>query len=249
MPGAEFLNAFSGTLGDNVLGPKYSYHTKINNPKELGMSPEGKMSALANNVKGLISYVEILVEGGGAANKANMPLGDRFFLKTAAKCKDILTNQVVPRHFYVNNQIDGSIPGLTQLTGFKSGMKGLVIGAMSDMFSINPAGIIKGFVEGGKPWCKAVKKKVINDNSDVSYETHHVALSDLKDSDLTAADKIKINQFKTDMMSNEKASCEGFNNIENIQFLLNKGDMVPKTYVLCFSMLLIYLLYKTVDRK
>ena len=29
MPGGEFLKAFSGNLGENVLGPKYEYHTKV----------------------------------------------------------------------------------------------------------------------------------------------------------------------------------------------------------------------------
>ena len=33
MPSVDFLNAFSGTLGESFLGPKYDYHTKIRNPK------------------------------------------------------------------------------------------------------------------------------------------------------------------------------------------------------------------------
>ena len=85
-------NAFSGSLGEDILGPKYSYHDKVRNPKELGMSPDGNMGALAKDVKGLIAYVEILVEGGGAANKAGKPLGDRFFLKTASKEAFMLFN-------------------------------------------------------------------------------------------------------------------------------------------------------------
>ena len=67
MPGEEFLNAFSGVLGDDILGPKYNYHTKVKNPKQLGMSSDGNMGALARDVRGLISYVELLVDGGGNA--------------------------------------------------------------------------------------------------------------------------------------------------------------------------------------
>ena len=61
------------------------------------------------DVEGIIAYVEILVEGGGKANRAGKALGDRFFLKTAAKCKDVNTKKEVDRYHYINNQIDGKI--------------------------------------------------------------------------------------------------------------------------------------------
>lgn len=251
MPGAEFLNAFSGNSGEDILGPKYRYHTKIKNPKELGMSSEGSMSALSKDVSGLISYVEILVGGAGNANKAGKPLGDKFFLKTASKCKDVKTKKEVARYYYVDNQIDGSIPGLTALTGFKSGMKGLVIGAMADTFSINPLGLLKGFTEGAKPWCKAVKKKIINDKSEEFYETHHIALSDLKDSELTTSDRAKLSKFTEDMKNNNKdGQCdESFTNIKDIKKIFTESDPIPKTYVLSVSLLLIYILYKLMRRR
>ena len=238
MPGEEFLNAFSGSLGEDILGPKYSYHDKIKSPKEMGMSPDGNMGALAKDVKGLIAYVELLVEGGGAANKAGKPLGDKFFLKTASKCKDVSTKKEVNRYHYVNNQIDGSIPGLTDLTGFKSGLKGLVIGAMSDTFSINPMGLLSGFVEGAKPWCKAVRKKVIDNNSNEYYETHNIALSDLPDGDLNENDRKKLKSFEKSMKNNDtNAECRsGFTNM--------KKDPIPNLYVLTSSLLFFYIFYK-----
>ena len=236
MPGAEFLNAFSGNLGENILGPKYDYHTKIRSPKELGMSPEGSMRALAKDVEGIIAYVEILVEGGGKANRAGKALGDRFFLKTAAKCKDVNTKKEVDRYHYINNQIDGKI----SLPGFKvnTGLKGLIPGVISDITKINPAGLLAGFVEGSKPWCKKVKKKVIDNNSNESYQTHHIALSDLKAHELNANDRKKLRNFKKNMKSNDKqAQCK-----ESFQNLINK-DQVPNLYITSVSLLMIYLLY------
>jgi hypothetical protein len=223
------------------LGPKYRYHTKIKNPKQLGMSPDGNMGALARDVRGLISYVELLVDGGGNANMAGKPLGDKFFLKTASKCKDVKTGNEVTRYHYVDNQIDGSIPGLTELTGFKSGLKGLVIGALADTFSINPMGLLAGFVEGSKPWCKAVRKKVIDDSSNESYETHHIALTDLEDSELSSSDRKKLKEFKKNMKNNDtNASCrEKFSNMK---------DPVPNLYFLTSSLLFFYLLYKLAQK-
>ena len=37
------------------------------------MSPDGNMSALAKDVAGLINYTQILVDGGGRANRTGRP--------------------------------------------------------------------------------------------------------------------------------------------------------------------------------
>ena len=246
MPGKDFLNAFSGTLGSDFLGPEYYYQDKVATPEQLGMSSDGNMGALSRDVKGIINYVELLVEGGGRANLAKKPLGDRFFLKTASKCKDVKTGNEVTRYHYVNNQIDGNIP----LPGFNvsTGMKGLIPGVITDTLKLNPLDLLKGFVEGDKPWCKAVKKKVINNKSQEFYETHHVALTDLPNKDLTSSDKKKLAAYKKSASSNDKkAVCdkEGFINIKKIL----QEDPVPRTYVLSVSLLLVYILYKIMHKK
>ena len=66
---------------EELLGPDYIYWNKINSPSELGMSSDGNLSALGNDVNGLISYVELLVTGKGNASKTGGPLGNRFFFK------------------------------------------------------------------------------------------------------------------------------------------------------------------------
>ena len=71
---------------EEILGPQYPYWNNINSPSQIGMSNQGSISALARNVDGLINYVKLLVEGTGSASKTGQPLGNKFFLKTAAKC-------------------------------------------------------------------------------------------------------------------------------------------------------------------
>lgn len=243
----DFLNAFSGKLGSNFLGPKYNYHTKIRSPKELGMSPDGNMGALARDVAGLVSYVEVLVDGGGNANKTGKPLGDKFFLKLPTKCKDVNTGKEVDRYFYVDNQIDGKIP----LPGFQvsTGLKGLLPGAVSDVLSLNPSMLLKGFVEGAKPWCKAVTKQVINDRNQRYRKTHHVAISDLDPSELNSRDRAKLAKFKKDAKNNNKdgqCESEGFANIDSFQKVLD--DQLPRTYVFGISLLYIYILYRIMHK-
>ncbi len=52
----------------------------------MGMSPGFSLGALATNVDGLLSYVEVLISGTGNASVTGKPLGNKFFLKTTGKC-------------------------------------------------------------------------------------------------------------------------------------------------------------------
>ena len=73
---------------EKILGPDYEYWKQIKSPGQMGMSTKGTISTIAKDVGGLINYVELLVTGTGGASKTGKPLGDKFFLKTAATCKD-----------------------------------------------------------------------------------------------------------------------------------------------------------------
>ena len=200
MVGTDLLKSFSGNLGDDVLGPTYNYHTKIAKPKDLGVSSSPNMWALGRDVNALKDYIKIMVDGTGDANKAGRPLGDKFFLKTTGKCKDVKSKKEVTRYFYVNNQISGKLP----IAGFNTGMKGLLIGVLEGVFQLDPSGLFKGFAEGSTPWCKAVTKQVINDKNQSYYETHHVALTDLDPSDLNNSDRKNVNKFKKNLASGSK---------------------------------------------
>ena len=70
----------------SLLGPSYDYWKSIKQPDEMGMSPGFSLDALATNVDGLLSYVEVLISGTGNASVTGKPLGNKFFLKTTGKC-------------------------------------------------------------------------------------------------------------------------------------------------------------------
>ena len=67
-------------IEQKYLGPDYKYYDEIKTPREMGMSSDGNMGALANDVAGIINYVQLLVTGRGPASKNDgKPLGSRFF--------------------------------------------------------------------------------------------------------------------------------------------------------------------------
>jgi hypothetical protein len=72
----------------SLLGPSYDYWKSIKQPEEMGMSPGFSLGALATNVDGLLSYVEVLISGSGNASVTGKPLGNKFFLKTTGKCSE-----------------------------------------------------------------------------------------------------------------------------------------------------------------
>jgi len=59
----------------------------------MGMSPGFSLGALATNVDGLLSYVEVLISGSGNASKTGKPLGNKFFLKTLGQCSETTAEQ------------------------------------------------------------------------------------------------------------------------------------------------------------
>lgn len=72
----------------SLLGPSYDYWKSIKQPSQMGMSPGFSLGALATNVDGLLSYVEVLIQGSGNASVTGKPLGNKFFLKTTGKCSE-----------------------------------------------------------------------------------------------------------------------------------------------------------------
>jgi hypothetical protein len=72
----------------SLLGESYDYWKSIKQPSEMGMSPGFSLGALANNVDGLLSYVEVLITGTGNASVTGQPLGNKFFLQTTGKCSE-----------------------------------------------------------------------------------------------------------------------------------------------------------------
>ena len=150
-------NFFQDVMGnlDNVqqelLGPDYQYFKNIKTPSELGVSSSGGLDSLSENIKALIAYTEVLVSGGGNASATGKPLGNKFFLKTAAKCKvsssDATNGNIVDRYVYVNNVPDGNIPFISSGLGGVtfSNMSGLIPGTMTNAAALNPFSLFQAF--------------------------------------------------------------------------------------------------------
>ena len=169
---------------EKYLGPNYPYHKYIRTPSEIGMSSRGSLSALGNNIDGLIGYVELLVSGGGKASATGQPLGNKFFLKTGAKCTDTATRQEVDRYVYINNVPQGNIPFISSGVGVNfTNFRGLIPGTISNLNAFNPMEIFQAFLSGSKPDCQELKMETIDIYNNRSTESHFVTLIDIRNMD------------------------------------------------------------------
>ena len=150
----------------------YSYSTYIATPNSLGISDKGSTEVLDKDIKGLIAYTEVLTMGTGKASTTGKPLGNKYFMTASSKCKDTVTGEDKDRYIYINNVPQGEFAGL---------LPGLV----GSVAKINPMSIISAAFESAtKPDCKEITLETIDCNNGRSYETHYVAVSDIKNDGL-----------------------------------------------------------------
>lgn len=168
-------------LEQELLGPDYKYYDFINTPAEMGMSSDGSISAIENDIAGLIAYVSLLSSGDGEASKTGGPLGNKFFLPTGAKCKDVASGEMVTRSLYVNNVPDGSIPFISQGLGDVNftEFKGLIPGTLSNLGQINPMQMFGAFMSGPNPDCQSITMETIDVNGLKGQATAYVTNSDI----------------------------------------------------------------------
>lgn len=213
-------------LEETLLGPTYPYWKDINTPKDLGFSAGGSFDDLERDVDGLIDYVDVLVTGRGNASRTGRPLGNKFFLPTGGKCKDVDTGKLVDRYMYINNVPDGDIPFISEAMGrsFNS-FEGLLPGILTDLGKINPMKFLQALTLGENPPCKEVTLEVINDNNYASKESHHILLADL-------------------------AQAEGFENMnktnDNVKM---PNDPIIQLYYLSLGLVIIYILYCLMNKQ
>jgi hypothetical protein len=165
----------------------YNYTNYINSPAEMGMSADGNIQTLENDVNGLIAYTELLVEGTGKASKTGKPLGNKYFFNTQTTCKDMSTNKNVNRYIYINNIPDGNIPLLSSSAGtdFKS-FEGLIPGILSDLANMEPMDpqkVFQSFQKNGGLACQQVTLQTVNARNQVSSETQYLATLDIANMD------------------------------------------------------------------
>ncbi len=171
---------------EKLLGPDYQYFKQIRTPTEMGVSSEGGLSHLSKDISALIAYVELLVAGTGDASMTGNPLGNKFFLKTMAKCKvvskDAANGTIVDRYTYVNNVPDGNIPFISSgLGGVEfTAFRGLIPGTISSAAGMNPFALFQAFQMGSTPDCQSITLETIDANNNVSSATNYVATVDLK---------------------------------------------------------------------
>jgi hypothetical protein len=172
------------------LGPGYDYWKNIKTPSELGMSDAGTIKALSNDIGGLISYVSVLVDGNSNASKTGEPLGNRFLLKTIAKCKNVQFDKTKPeseenpkyasRYLYVDNVPDGTIPFIASGPdgGKMKDFRGLIPGAIGNLSAFSPSGFYRAFTMGNYPDCIKISLRTKHDNIDME-QTEYVAVGDI----------------------------------------------------------------------
>ena len=214
----------------NLLGPSYKYYEKVSTPGQMGMSSEGSLDALVKDASGLINYVELLVSGTGPGSTTGKPLGDQFFLKTGAKCKDVKTGNIETRYAYINNIPTGQIPFISSGLGMDfDSFKGLIPAVLQDMEDLNPFDIFKGFLEGATPDCQELTMETTPSsiNNNASRQTEYVTLSDIKSMDPCI---FSLNNYVNPIT--KKTCREAFSNINN-----NKKYHVMQLYLFVISFL------------
>lgn len=245
-----------GDLEQEYLGPDYKYYKKIKSPSQLGMGSRGSFDQLGKDISGLVSYVEVLVTGRSKAQTKNTPLGDRFFLKTGAQCKDG-AGQLQDRWIYVDNVPDGNIPIISSaLDSNFTEFEGLVPGAISKMNDLNPAHLMKAFVSGSEPPCRKATLSTIDVDDNASFGTQFIS-----DYDISEINPCNFRDKKNPMSG--KGCQEGFqsmslSNLEDIFGIRGRQhrrrrhmkieNMIETTYYTSLSMLALFLLYKLISK-
>jgi len=236
----EVLTDVNG-VEERLLGPDYPYYKYIKTPSELGMSDNGSLTTLGKDVSGLISYVELLVEGSGSASATGQPLGNKFFLQTGAKCNDLSSDQEVDRYIYIDNVPAGNIPFISSGVGVNfSSFKGLIPGVISDLNVLNPYTIMQAFLSGGTPDCQELTMETIDIYNNKSTESHFVSLVDIQNMDSCIFSDKTNTVYKTKYVKKFSNNNKNNKNKKKINF---DNQMFVQSYIVSLSILGIYLLY------
>lgn len=227
-----------GGVEKRLLGPTYPYWKNIKSPEEIGMSDQGTMSQIGKNIDGITDYVEVLVTGKGASATGN-PMGNKFFLKTGGKCKDVKNGKLADRYIYINNIPMGNIPFISQGMGadFKE-FRGLIPGAMSNLNTLNPFTIMQSFMTGSKPKCRALDMEVVDNQNNSKRETHHVT-----DTDIRSMDACNWGGDGKNPLTNERCQ-QAFMNMEVKR--QSVSHIEKNIYCIILCIIVSYIIYKSI---
>lgn len=227
---------------EEYLGQDYPYYKYIKTPSQLGMSSKGTLSTLAKDIDGLVSYVELLVSGNSKASVTGKPLGNKFFLKTGAKCTDSKTGKDVDRYIYINNVPVGNIPVISSGMGVNfSEFKGLIPGVMSELNVINPYVILQSFLAGPKPECQEVTMETIDIHNNRSTQSNFVSLIDLKNMDPCIFPNKRNPYANTSCV--ETFTTREKKKVDNSHIINIPNDILVQSYFASLGVLGIFILY------
>lgn len=212
----------------SFFGNSYPYYQNIKTPNELGMSDKGTLSALGKDVKGLVSYIDLLVSGKSQASVTGQPLGNKYFLPTGAQCTDISSGQLVDRSVYINNIPSGNIPFVS--TGLGTGnfkdFRGLIPGMVSNLNAFDPTKIMNSFNGEAYPKCRAITMDTVDVNNSKFTETNYVALNDIEDMDACwFPNKVNPITGKKCKEGFQNAGDEGGNSAVDVAFYTTLGAL------------------------
>ena len=216
----------------------YPYSNYIVSPEKLGASPNPK--ALANNVKALSAYVQVLVSGHSKAQKVS-PLGNKYFMDTGGKCKDS-TGAEQTRYVYINNVPDGNIPFISSAMGESlTSSEGLVPGILGNIAYINPAKLFTAF-DPETP-CQKIKMPIRDISNNTTEEEKYVNESDIKEYNPCWFSSTQISKKKSKKINPvTKVECEGMTT-RTIQ-----DDKMIQIYEASIFLLAAYLLFRLVQK-
>ena len=218
----------------------YPYSQNIRTPKSLYMGTSGSLPQLGRNLDGLVDYVEVLITGKGASSTGR-PLGNKYFMKTGAKCTDVKTKKDVPRYLYINNVPEGGIPMMPSVMGIEMrSFRGLIPGAIGNMEALNPMALMSAFTTGSKPPCRALTMETIDINNRRGRETQFVA-----DADIKQINPCSWGSRGTNPITGDRCS-EGFTDTNTIQSnnqIDMPDDIMAQIYFICLGLLIVYMLY------
>ena len=247
----EVLNDAKG-VEERLLGPTYPYYKNIKAPNEIGMSDRGTLQQMGKNIDGLIQYVELLVTGDSKASTTGGPLGNKFFLKTGAKCvaidkctdeNDESTCEQTDRFIYVNNVPSGNIPFISDGLGVNfSEFKGLIPGSMGNLNVLNPFAIMRAFLSGSTPPCQQITMQTIDINNNKSSESHYVTLADIQNMDPC------IFPNKTNPVTQDKCRETFKTGVAADASPVMSEDPIDQLYFASLAGLGIYILYRIMDK-
>ena len=234
----------------NTTIVNYDYSKFINQPNEIGMSNGSSMNDIGDNIAGLLSYIKILVNGGGKANKTNAPLGPKFFFQTPTNCKDISDNKLKPRSVYLNYVPTGTIPVmLPNVPGIDSNYTGFLPGILENIGQINPLQIMSNIMTDKGNACMNLKMETVNEKNESKPGSGFVTINDIRRMDpkwfSTAYPKPHLPPIeqKTEGFNNCGSSRNVFSSVSDVNFD-TANNKIPSIYFNLLSLIGIYIVLK-----